>query len=331
MYFCVGTVVAATPMYVILDTDTSDVDIITETEYEVCLRLGFTILKASKLFVLREYKEGITRVIAKHVDMLGSKFIISFVKTTASFVTLDFSVGLETLLYDFNEPAQELILCRHIKYSDNILCKKLDNIFDPISSVKSSGNSIYALRTMEYCDGEKLVKCDINRARKKGMSFDSKMSNLHVDSIKVQMLHNNSFLVAVTISSEIKGTLNLGLSTKQVTNYYSRQFYYLYDIRTNAFTECILALDKVIPGSYKYYGWYRGNLVILPRVSSNWVLTRVMLNNSYLKASRSSAEIGELVDGLHLTLLGEKKPFTLLPSGSVDSLTEENIKYWDRL
>ena len=56
-----------------------------------------------------------------------------------------------------------------------------------------------------------------------------------------------------------------------------------------------------------------------------------MLNKSYLKASRDSSEIGELVDGLHLTLIGEKKPFTLLPSGSVDSLTEEDIKYWDNL
>lgn len=330
MYFCVGTVVSATPMYVVLDTGTSDIDIITETEYKECLKLGFTIIKASKLFVLREYKKDITRIMAKRVDMLGSKFIISFARTTASFATLDFSIGLETLLYSFNEFAQELILCRHIKYSDNILCKKLDNIFDPIS-MKASGNSIYALRTMEYCDGEKLVKCDINRARKKGMSFDSKMSNIHVNSIKVQMLHNNSFLVAVTISSEIKGTLDSGQSTKQVTNYYSRQFYYLYDRRTNAFTECLLALDSTILGSDEYYGWNRGTLVTLPRVSSNWVLTRVMLNKSYLKASRNSAEIGELVDGLHLILIGEKKPFTLLPSGSIDSLTEEDIKYWDRL
>lgn len=330
MYFCVGTVISATPMYVILDTGTSDIDILTETEYKECLKLGFIVIKASKLFVLREYRKDITRVIAKRVDMLGSKFIISFAKTTASFATLDFSIGLETLLYSFNEPAQELILCRHINYSDNILCKKLDNIFDPIS-LKASGNSIYALRTMEYCDGEKLVKCDINRARKKGMSFDSKMGNIRVESIKVQMLHNNSFLVAVIISSEIKGTLDSGQGTKQVTNYYSRQFYYLYDIRTNAFTECILALDSTILGSDEYYGWNRGTLVTLPRVSSNWVLTRVMLNKSYLKTSRTSAEIGELVDGLHLTLIGEKKPFTLLPSGSIDSLTEEDIKYWDRL
>lgn len=330
MYFCVGTVVSATPMYVVLDTGTSDIDIITETEYKECLKLGFTIIKASKLFVLREYKKDITRVIAKRVDMLGSKFIISFAKTTASFATLDFSIGLETLLYSFNEPAQELILCRHIKYSDNILCKKLDNIFDPIS-VRASGNSIYALRTMEYCDGEKLVKYDINRARKKGMSFDSRMGNIRVDNIKVQMLHNNSFLIAVAISSEIKGTLDSGQSTKQVTNYYSRQFYYLYDIRTNVFTECLLALDSTILGSDEYYGWNRGTLVTLPRVSSNWVLTRVMLNKSYLKASRDSSEIGELVDGLHLTLIGEKKPFTLLPSGSIDSLTEEDIKYWDSL
>lgn len=330
MYFCVGTVVSATPMYVILDTGTSDIDIITETEYNECLKLGFTIIKASKLFVLREYKKDITRVLAKRVDMLGSKFIISFAKTTASFATLDFSIGLETLLYSFNEPAQELILCKHIKYSDNILCKKLNNIFDPIS-VKASGNSIYALRTMEYCDGEKLVKCDINRARKKGMSFDSKMCNIRVDNIKVQMLHNNSFLVAVTIFSEIKGTLDLVQGTKQVTNYYSRQFYYLYDIRTNAFTECILALDNTILGSDEYYGWNRGTLVTLPRVSSNWVLMRVMLNKSYIKTSRSNSDIGDLKDGLHLTLLGEKKPFTLLPSGSVDSLTEEDIKYWDKL
>lgn len=330
MYFCVGTVVASTPMYIILDTGTSDIDIITETEYMECLRLGFTVIKSSKLFVIREYKKDITRVIAKRVDMLGSKFIISFAKTTASFATLDFSIGLETLLYSFNEPAQELILCRHIKYSDNILCKKLDNIFDPIS-VRASGNSIYALRTMEYCDGEKLVKYDINRARKKGMSFDSKMSNIRVASIKVQMLHNNSFLVAITISSEIKGTLDLAQGTKQVTNYYSRQFYYLYDIRTNAFTECILALDNTILGSDEYYGWNKGTLVTLPRVSSNWVLMRVMLNKSYIKTSRSNADIGDLKDGLHLTLLGEKKPFTLLPSGSIDSLTEEDIKYWDKL
>lgn len=259
MYFCVGTVVAATPMYVILDTGTSDIDIITETEYNNCIKLGFKVIKASKLFVIREYKKDLTRVLAKRVDMLGSKFIISFAKTTASFATLDFSIGLETLLYSFNEPAQELILCKHIKYSDNILCKKLNNIFDPIS-VKASGNSIYALRTMEYCDGEKLVKCDINRARKKGMFFDSKMSNIHVNSIKVQMLHNNSFLVAVTISSEIKGTLDSGQDTKQVTNYYSRQFYYLYDIRTNVFTECLLALDSTILGSDEYYGWNRGYL-----------------------------------------------------------------------
>ncbi len=330
MYFCVGTVVSATPMYVILDTGTSDIDIITETEYNECLKLGFTIIKASKLFVIREYKKDITRVLAKRVDMLGSKFIISFAKTTASFATLDFSIGLETLLYSFNEPAQELILCRHIKYSDNILCKKLDNIFDPIS-VRASGNSIHALRTMEYCDGEKLVKYDINRARKKGMSFDSKMSNIRVASIKVQMLHNNSFLIAVTISSEIKGTLDLAQGTKQVTNYYSRQFYYLYDIRTNAFTECLLALDSTILGSDEYYSWNKGTLVTLPRVSSNWVLIRVMLGKSYLKTSRSSADIGDLKDGLHLTLLGEKKPFTLLPSGSIESLTEEDIKYWDKL
>ena len=208
--------------------------------------------------------------------------------------------------------------------------KKLNNIFDPIS-MKASGNSIYALRTMEYCDGEKLVKCDINRARKKGMSFDSKMCNIRVNDIKVQMLHNNSFLVAVTISSEIKGTLDSGQGTKQVTNYYSRQFYYLYDIRTNAFTECILALDSTILGSDEYYGWNRGTLVTLPRVSSNWVLMRVMLNKSYIKTSRSIADIGDLKDGLHVTLLGEKKPFTLLPSGSIDSLTEEDIKYWDSL
>lgn len=330
MYFCVGTVVASTPMYVILDTGTSDIDIITETEYNNCIKLGFTIIKASKLFVIREYKKDLTRVLAKRVDMLGSKFIISFAKTTASFATLDFSVGLETLLYSFNESAQELILSRHIKYSDNILCKKLNNIFDPIS-VKSSGNSIYALRTMEYCDGEKLVKYDINRARKKGMSFDSKMSNIRVGSIKVQMLHNNSFLVAVTISSEIKGILDLAQGTKQVTNYYSRQFYYLYDIRTNSFTECILALDSTILGSDEYYGWNRGTLVTLPRVSSNWVLMRVMLNKSYIKTSRSNADIGDLKDDLHLTLLGEKKPFTLLPSGSIDTLTEEDIKYWDKL
>lgn len=335
MYFYIGNVIEDLSesneniMYAILDTDTCDVDVLTKVEYQECMNLGFKILSASNIHTYRRYKQGTSKIVAKKVDRFGFNFIISYIESLALFATLDFKLGLETAIYELDRADKTLTLQQEFRQRDDILFNTYSNIEEPSSNeLGARRNNIYALRYLEYMTSTASAKSDIFLAKKDGMLFKKGMHDLTVSSISVMSLSNGSFLIKVTITGFLEGTLFTDNRTKRVVNTYLRQFYYLYDTRTYDFHKCLLTLDDTDWGSGGFYGFRGTKLVTLPRTSSNWVLFRAMLNKSYIRMPYEVKDIAVLEGGSHLKLLGDKDSYSLYPLDKINSLTDEDRRYW---
>lgn len=311
-------------MTAVLDTDSLDIDVLTDAEYQECLRLGFTICNTNIPMVFRNYKEGTSRILASKAELKGLDtpvIIISYIESTAVLAKVDFKLGLQTMIYAFDESSGLLNAVRFFGHTDEIVWSDLPDIKEPgpDDASKAVGNNLYALRNLEYVGGWELSKGDIRGARADGMIFKDRMHDIKITGIKVSHLNNGSSLIAVTVYGLVDGTYNERGTEKSVVNNYYRQFYYVFDARTRNFDKCMLTLktDKPI-----------GKLKTLPRFSSNWVLFRVMINKSYIKVHEDVKKIGDLSDGLHMKLLGDRRKYTLYPESILGILTDADKSYW---
>lgn len=326
MYFNLGTVLSDRVMFAVLDTDSLDVDVLTNAEYQECLRLGFTIYNTNAPMTFRYYKDGTSKIVASKERVNGLDrpvIIVSYIESIAVLAKLDFKLSLQTAIYSFPEPNERVLtLIKFFDHSNEFIWRDLPEIEEPSPDIKAFGNNLFALRNVEYVDDWELGRGDVIGVRNLGMHFKNTMHDLTISSIKVQPLHNKSSLITVTISGWLGGLYIKSSIEKKVVNNYYRQFYYVFDAQAKVFDKCRLTFKTDNAN---------GKLTSLPRFSSNWVLARAMINNSHIKVHKDLSMIGELLDGLHFKLLNDGRKYTLFPESRMGTLTDEERRYWDNL